>query len=543
MNINEREKLFREEFVELYSELEYNVLLVKIAEKVKNYLNCEGASFFLYDRLKEELYFETATGEKSDLLKSIVLKKGEGIAGWIAETGKAALVNNCEKDSRFNSATDIKTDFITKSMLGVPVIRDGRLLGVLEAVNKLNGNFNENDLSMLKYISGFIIEPMHNALLYKKLNRETQNKDQLLELAKAISSSQRPEDVFDILKNILISLIEVEEITVFVNSEKKTYNLISENIENKGNGNNDITKTTVGNRSAIYPLRTRKKTIGFMEIKSKEKISTEMSYIIKGIAVFAAISIEKFELYSQIIEKEKIEKELQIARDIQQSFLLKEDVNIDNTDVSYINITSSEVGGDYYDIVKLSDKKTVYTINDISGHGVPASLLMAIFRTNFTYLIKKNGDILKTISEINKLIAETTDPNLYVTSFTATVDTDKMIMTYINSGHNSPFIIRGSDIVYLDEGTLVLGMFPEVLYECKEINLAKNDIIILYTDGVIEAENKNDEQFSLEKLIEIIRRNKEKETKMIKKEVIRELKEFTGGEYFTDDVTFMIIKL
>jgi sigma-B regulation protein RsbU (phosphoserine phosphatase) len=118
-----------------------------------------------------------------------------------------------------------------------------------------------------------------------------------------------------------------------------------------------------------------------------------------------------------------------------------------------------------------------------------------------------------------------------------------MVMRYINSGHNSPFIIRGKEIIFLDEGTLVLGMFPEVIYEYKEQKLRKNDIIVLYTDGVIEAENKSGEQYSLERLIEIIKRNKENDANIMKDTVIKELKNFTGIEHFTDDVTFMIIKL
>ncbi len=543
MDHKQREELFREEFIELYSELDFKLLLNKIAEKTKNYLDCEGASFFLYDHLREELYFEVVAGDKSEVLKKVVLRKGEGIAGWIAESGESVLINDCHKDSRFNSKIDKKVDFKTRSILGVPVVMGNKLLGVLEAINKKTDEFNEDDLKILKYISGFITIPMHNALLFNKVTQETKNKDQLLELAKGISSSQSPDDVLEILKNIIISLIDPIEITVFVHSKGKSYNLISKNKEKiGGKKNKGLNDTYIGNKTAVFPLRTQKKTIGFIEIDLKNIISNEMSFIIKGLSVFAAISIEKFELYEHLIEKEKIEKELQIAREIQQSFLLKDEIIIPNIDVAFVNITSSEVGGDYYDIIKLNENETVYTINDISGHGVPASLLMAIFRTNFTYLTNKNKNILKTITELNELISKTTDPNLYVTSFTAVIDTNKKCIKYINSGHNAPFIIREDKAISLDEGTLVLGMFPDVPYEIHNKELINGDIIVLYTDGVIESENSSEEEFSIELLIDIVKQNRELSAEKIKEVIISELKNFTKKASFIDDVTFMIIK-
>ncbi len=546
MDKNQKETLFKTEFIELYAELDYKLLLDKTAEKIKNYLDCEGAAFFLYDPLKQQLHFEVATGSKSDALKTITIRKGEGIAGWIAEKEESVLINDCEKDERFTSKTDKKVDFKTKSILGVPVMRGDQLLCVIEAINKNDDQFTDSDLDLLNYIGSFIAIPMHNALLFKKMTQETRNKEQLIELAKGISSSKSPEDIFDILKDIIVGLIDPNEITVFVNSKKKIYQLIGKDQTHlsKASGSDfDIHNTSIGKEKAFFPLRTRNQTIGFMEIHLGKKLSSEMTYLIKGLAVFAAISIEKFELYEQLIEKEKIEKELQIARDIQQSFLLKGDIQVRQSDVAFINLTSSEVGGDYYDIIKLNDNETVYTINDISGHGIPASLLMAIFRTNFTYLINKNRDILETITQLNELISETTDANLYVTSFTAIIDTAEKTIRYINSGHNSPFIIRGEDVLTLDEGTLVLGMFPLVPYEIHQKSLADGDILVLFTDGVVEAENVEEEQFTTERFIELVKTNRHESAETIKKRIIDELKQFTRQEHFTDDVTFMIIKL
>jgi serine phosphatase RsbU (regulator of sigma subunit) len=271
-------------------------------------------------------------------------------------------------------------------------------------------------------------------------------------------------------------------------------------------------------------------------------IPQEIITLFRGLAIFAAISIEKFRLVEQMLEKERMDRELQIAKEIQQSFLLSGDVSISGLDVAFVNIPSSAVGGDYYDIISLSDHEKVFTINDISGHGVPASLIMSIFRANFTYRIKRDRDMGVTINHLNKLLAETTEPNLYVTSFTCLIDTKQQRLQYINCGHVRPFIVRGEEIVKLEEGGTVLGMFPDLDFQPVTTNLEKKDLIAFFTDGIIEAENPKGEQYSLERLAEFMKRNNLFKADFIKKKFIEELKQHTGKDNFEDDVTFMIVK-
>jgi sigma-B regulation protein RsbU (phosphoserine phosphatase) len=216
-------------------------------------------------------------------------------------------------------------------------------------------------------------------------------------------------------------------------------------------------------------------------------------------------------------------------------------------DAAYVNIPSSEVGGDYYDIVPLNDKNTIFTINDISGHGIPASLLMSIFRTNFVYRIKKDKDMVATIGHLNNLIAETTESNLFVTSFTCRLDMENKKINYVNAGHNSPFILRNDDdedkIIKLEEGSLAVGLFPGVSYKVAEIELKPEDLLVLYTDGIVEAENPGGEQYSLNRLIDFIKVNRECKAESIKEKFIKELKVFVDKNYFEDDITFILVKI
>lgn len=538
----DKEFQFKKEFIDLYSELDLNSLLDKMADKICDYLSCEAASMFLYDSRKEELYFESATGERQEELKKIVLKKGEGLVGWVVEHNEGVIVNDCSRDSRFTAVTDKKTNFVTNSILAVPVQMNRNFLGVLEAVNKKEGEFDKRDQSLLESIASFISIPLQNAMLFKKVMTETKEKERLIELGKIVSLSFDLDEVFTTLKDIIFEIIEPLEINVMVKSQDRTYHLIPN--KKSPYRAEEVDETTIDAKQAVFPLRVKDETLGYLEIKSEKKIPDEIVNLIRGIAIFAAISIEKFEMHIQVLERERIEKELQIAKNIQRSFLPDEGkIALKGMDVACLNIPSSEVGGDYYDIVQLSENKTIFTINDISGHGIPASLPMSIFSANFRYRIKKDKDMLTTINHLDNLLAETTDASQFVTSFTCCINIKDRKLKYFNCGHHPTFIFRKDQIIELKEGEAPLGLFPDLQRTITKVNIEKNDLVLLYTDGIIEAENPRGEQFYYDRLKDCMRTNKHLPAESIKEKLIRQLKEYVNADHFDDDVTFLIIKI
>jgi sigma-B regulation protein RsbU (phosphoserine phosphatase) len=538
----DKELQFKNEFIELYSELDLDALLDKMADKICDYLSCEAASMFLYDSRKEELYFETATGEKQEELKKIVLKKGEGLVGWVAEYYESVIVNDCSKDPRFTAVTDKKTNFITNSILAVPVQMNRNFLGVLEAVNKKKGVFDRHDQNLLESIASFISIPLQNAMLFKKVMTETKEKERLIELGKIVSLSFDLDEVFTTLKDIISEIIEPLEINVMVKSQDMTYHLIPN--KKTPYRETEIEETTIDAKQAVFPLRVKDETLGYLEIKSDKKFPDEIVSLIRGIAIFAAISIEKFEMHIHVLERERIEKELQIAKSIQRSFLPDEKkIALKGMDVACLNIPSSEVGGDYYDIVQLNENETIFTINDISGHGIPASLPMSIFSANFKYRVKKDKDMLTTITHLDNLLAETTDASQFVTSFTCCVNTKDRELKYLNCGHHPAFIFREDQIIELKEGEAPLGLFPGLPRTTTKVNIEKNDLVFLYTDGIIEAENPRREQFYYDRLKDCMKTSTHLPAESIKEKLIRELKEYVNADHFDDDVTFLIIKI
>lgn len=538
----EREWLFRQEFADLYADLDLSSLLDKIAEKIRYYLDCQEASIFLYNSKREELYFETATGEKQAALKKIIMKKGEGVVGWIAANGQRLIINDCSQDTRFNANIDRQTDFKTISILGVPVMMENNLLGVLEAINKKYDHFDDEDAALLEYISGFIAIPLQNAMLFARITEETQEKEQLIELGKTISRAFDLNEVFDTLKRIITEILQPVAINVTVPSEKQQYRLMTgETIACTESP--DLDEPVMEENGVIIPLQSGKKRLGLLEIITDNRIPEELLPLLKGLSVFAAISIEKFEMYTQMVEKERIEKEIQIARDIQQTFLINERVTQAGMDIAYINIPSSSVGGDYYHIIPLNEDEIILTTSDVAGHGIPASLHMAIFRANFVYRIKKDRDMSLTLHHLNNLFCETTERSHFVTSFTCKINLKERNLTYIRAGHQPALVCRAGQIIELAEGTLPIGWKADLPYDSHTFRIEPGDLVFLYTDGMIEAQNPDGELFSLARLKTFLSAHYRLGAEALKEKLIQELTHFAGGETFEDDITFILVKI
>lgn len=538
--MTDRISRFKDEVLDLYSEVNLGALLGKITAGIKAYMGSEEASIFIYDPEKEVLTFETATGEKEQALKQIVLKKGQGVAGWIAAEQQGVIINDCQSDPRYAGTVDQKTLFKTRSLLGVPVLMQGRVLGVLEAVNKKRGAFSADDLQVLQQMAGFLAIPLHNAVLFRGITRETLAKERLIELGKKISASTDISGVLTALKEIICSEIQAVTARVHVSSENKEYDLLANCSREKEAA--ECLGTTIGSVGSRFPLRAEGAVLGYLDIQSEKIISKESAALFRGLAAFMAIALEKFRFVNQMLEKEKMEKELQVARDIQQSFLLQEPQKFPGLDIAFVNIPSSRVGGDYYEIIMLNDREIVFSINDISGHGVPASLLMAIFRSNFVFQLRRSGDIYATISHLNRLIAETTEANLFVTSFTAKLDCETGILTYINAGHPLPLVLRGTEFLPLAAGDTVVGMFADVDYAVSGLAMQPGDILILYTDGVIEAENGEGEEYSLDRLCVAVAERRDLPAAAMQAALIEDLRNFCRQQDFIDDITLMVVK-
>lgn len=251
------------------------------------------------------------------------------------------------------------------------------------------------------------------------------------------------------------------------------------------------------------------------------------------------------ELIYTSAEKERIAKELEIARGIQQSFLPEFPPQIEGFDLAALNLPAREVGGDFYDFIPLSGGRWGLVIADVSGKGVPAALFMGLSRT----LVRANAvaisSVKETIHRANDLIAENDRSSMFVTLFYGVLDPMKKTLTYVSAGHNWPFMLKSGsvDTILLKAEGVALGVMPKIALEEQEISLDSGDIVVLYTDGVTEAINRHEVEFGVERLtalsLEVSHLPASEIITRIKDEVTR----YSDDQPQFDDLTLMVLKV
>jgi sigma-B regulation protein RsbU (phosphoserine phosphatase) len=304
------------------------------------------------------------------------------------------------------------------------------------------------------------------------------------------------------------------------------------------------------NYKLLFPIRSGDKIVSIVCLGNKlnrKDFSKEDLQFLESILNLSVISIDNTILFTEYVEKQKIENELKIAREMQVALLPKELPVINNYDIAAVNLPALQVGGDYYDVIKLSDTKFAFVIADVSGKGTPASLLMSNIQSAVHSFLKvydeEKFDLEFATEKINELIFENTTSEKFITFFWGILDTEKNIFTYINAGHNPPIFVCNGEIRLLDKGGLILGVLGDnVSYDSGQIKFEKNCSLLFYTDGVTEAVDKAGEEFGEEKLTNIFKKNIKNTSDKIIHTVQKEIESYAAGLQQHDDITLIVIK-
>lgn len=255
------------------------------------------------------------------------------------------------------------------------------------------------------------------------------------------------------------------------------------------------------------------------------------------------ISLSTIEYFKESLLKQQLEGEIKVASEIQNALLPSKFPKMFDLDCFGANIPSKTVGGDYFDISKISETKLMIAIADVTGKGIPASLLMANLQSMIKVLIPLNLDLSKMTSMINQVIYENTAPDKFITFFWGILDFETNILTFVNAGHNPPYLVKNGELIELNDGGLILGVLPSIMpYETGKVEFSRNDRLFIYTDGVTEAMNESNEEFGDDSLKELLVTWKSETSKEWIEKVFVDLKLFTGTAPQSDDITMIALK-
>ncbi|MBX3299222.1 MAG: SpoIIE family protein phosphatase [Acidobacteria bacterium] len=265
--------------------------------------------------------------------------------------------------------------------------------------------------------------------------------------------------------------------------------------------------------------------------------------ILTTLASVASIRVENASLLDERINRERMERELELATEIQQRFQPAGPPKMDGYEFQGISFSCYEIGGDYYDFIPLHDGRMLIALGDVSGKGTAAALLMSSLHAAVHGQVAARRTLEETVASVNEYLAENTPANRFVTLFIAELDPASARLRFINAGHNPPLIARTSgEIELLESGGLPLGLMTIAQYEPGEITLEKGDAIVVYSDGVSEANNLAEEEFGLERLRAVVKNNLSRSASGIRDKVESALSEFTGTAPANDDITLVIVK-
>lgn len=279
---------------------------------------------------------------------------------------------------------------------------------------------------------------------------------------------------------------------------------------------------------------------------NEESYSASDYQFLRSLGNLALLSIQKTYLLEERIEKERLEEELNIAKSIQQGLLPDPIPTSDKLDIAAANISSYQVGGDYYDILETPDGHLLFAIGDVTGKGIPAALLMANLQAMLHVLLPVDITLSQASDRVNDIIYRNTPSDKFITFFWGIFNPDESTFRYVNAGHNSPIWLReGSDeVTELTEGGLILGAMPTMQpYEEKTVSLSPGDLLVFYTDGVTEAMNPNgDEEYGEQRLLDCVLANRDKSASELLDAIVEDVNDFSENIQY-DDITLIVFRV
>jgi serine phosphatase RsbU (regulator of sigma subunit) len=244
-------------------------------------------------------------------------------------------------------------------------------------------------------------------------------------------------------------------------------------------------------------------------------------------------------------QRDELAQEITLGAEVQQRLLPRKPPELPGFDVAGAMHPAKLVGGDYYDYVQLPEGSVGLAIADVSGKGVAAALLMPTVEVALrmaAWGALRTDEVLKTL---NRVVYEVTDESRYVTLFYAILHPGQRLLEYTSAGHYPALLIRAAsqEPAWLETGGLVLGLIPDAVYKTGRVELCPDDVLVLYTDGVIEARNQNEEEFSRERLVSLVQSHAGRTAQELVEAIHAAVMEFKGTSVLDDDLTLIVLKV
>jgi len=295
----------------------------------------------------------------------------------------------------------------------------------------------------------------------------------------------------------------------------------------------------------VCGLIFRGKAVGVLRVYTGEthEFTPFEEALLRAVAAQAAAATVNAKLIAETLENERYLRQIAYAGEVQRRMIPDTAPETENIQIGAVYRPTYDVGGDFYDFISLPKGNLAIAIADVSGKGVPASLLMASLRSALRVYAYHTYDIDRILVEINQHVCRDTTIAEFVTLFYGVLSPDGKLLTYCNAGHYPPMLLRNGEIQYLSTGGMVLGVDCDTTFDREIIHLHSDDVLLLYTDGAVDAMNFNDETFGSKRLAESLKRYADQNAQLMAKNILWDIRRFRGLADRTDDVTLVTLKI
>ena len=295
----------------------------------------------------------------------------------------------------------------------------------------------------------------------------------------------------------------------------------------------------------LAPIVSNDRVIGVFDLESDRlnAYSEDDLAVLQLLTSQVAIIIEKVRLHEQVVEKKRIEAQLEIARQVQLELLPANDPVISGFDISAYVFPTEEVSGDYYDWVRVFDDQIGIIVADAVGKGIPAALLMAFLRASLRSCVQVGYAPNIAFSKVSELLRDSIEDNQFITAVYGILDTTNRTFVFSNAGHNPPLLIKpDGEFRFVEYGDTPLGMFSGTHFHQHFIRFEAQQVMVIYTDGITEAANPNGEEYGQERFAKRVLDGIHLPAKKLIDHVRKGVSDFTERKFLDDDGTLFVVK-
>jgi phosphoserine phosphatase RsbU/P len=551
--------------------LDLDRILANVAASVKEVIPYDLFAILLYSERLHGLSIRYAIGHREEMVRSLVLPLGEGITGTAAATRQPILVSDVRTDPRYLSALDAVC-----SELAVPMLARGKLVGIIDLQSTRLNTYREQDRSLLQLIASRVAVSIDNARLYRRVDRQNRTLKTLAHLSQEFSSILDLDELLGKIAKITHALMAFDAFSILlVDAEQKVLrHRFSERYDQRVNLDNipigkGLTGAAAESREIVrvvdtladpryiashpdirseiaVPLVVQDRVVGVMDLESEKMgyFTEDHSRLLALLAPQIASSVENARLYEELAQREqRMDQDLKAARNLQSVLLQCDAPEIDGLDIAIRSRPAREITGDVYDFFQHGDGDAILAFGDVSGKGAAAALYGALVSGLLRTLAYRRRSPAALLRLINDVLRERAVDARYVTLMILLWERDKRRFVMANAGSEPPLICRKGQIIKPSVEGVPAGLLDHREYEEVVFEAKPGDVVALFSDGVTDQPNPQEEEFGRSHLSRALRHVCGKSPDYVADHILADLDEFTAGAPRHDDQTMVILKV